>query len=33
VNAWNPETVQKAVYRPDVLGFPRFDMFKMSAKS
>ena len=33
VNAYNPETVPKAFYRPDVLGYPRFDVFKMSAKS
>ena len=33
VNAYNPETVPKAFYRPDVLGFPRFDVFKMTAKS
>jgi hypothetical protein len=33
LNAYNPDTVTKVVYQPDVLGYPRFDMFKMSAKS
>jgi ABC-type transport system substrate-binding protein len=33
VNGYNPESVTKAYYRPDVLGYPRFDVFKMSVKS
>ncbi len=33
VNAYDPSTVKKAVYRPDVFGAPRFDVFKTTVAS
>ncbi len=33
VNAYNPKTVGKIAYRPDVLGTKRFDVYKMTTKS